>query len=111
MAGSQLHIRIDPETKATLKAAATRHRRTLSAWALSTLLAAAKERPIHTPAELEALRALADQVRRVGNNINQAVKLTRARAALAPDADDWGNLEGELRAIQVKIKCKLGEIP
>ena len=108
MLTSKIEVRTDAATKAAFQAAADEHRLPLSSWVRETLSAAATGRPVFTPDEIEVLRSVVAQVRRVGIHLNQAVKLFRARAADAPNADDWQKLEAELAAVPAEVYRLLG---
>jgi hypothetical protein len=66
----QLNMRLSADESARLDEGATQFRTTRSGFVRRAVAATLEQRPLLTPTEIEALYLVADQVRRVGSNVN-----------------------------------------
>lgn len=113
-ATARIIFRVEPALKERLEAAAIRNRKTLTAWALSALAAAADGRPVYTAEERAELADIKDQLRRAGIVLNQLVRIvnrydhgTRQVMAL-PDDREWLEALRAMQAATADINRKLG---
>ena len=69
--GAQVGVRFKPAERLSLAKAAVAHGSSPANWLRSLALVHLAKRPQWSPAELDALRDLAREVRAIGNNVNQ----------------------------------------
>jgi hypothetical protein len=81
-----LHVQLTPTARAALEGRAAKSGRTLSDYARDVLLSETQAQPAPRPSRLDfqAIRALAAQFGRLGNNINQLTRWANEREGALP---------------------------
>lgn len=79
-AGKQVSVRLKPAERAALAAAAREQGTTPANWMRSLALVHLARRPQWNPAELDALREVFTELRRIGNNVNQVARALNTAA-------------------------------
>lgn len=107
-----VRLRIAPTKKAVWQHAAGRNRLSLSAYLTAAGDAAANGPPFLSPAEIDALHGLNDQLRRAGVNLNTLLRELNAyqigRAKHGPNAADFAQLRDELGEALGQVRTFLG---
>lgn len=108
-----MRFRVSVADKTRLQAGAEADEaRSLSAWILRAALAAADRTPLYTPDELATLRDLAEQLRRIGINLNQLVRALHTlevggNRGRLPDPAELAQLVAVLTATHDAIRARI----
>ena len=111
MQTSRFEVRLTPEQKIQLKAAAVAERLTMSGYVLALVRSAVNRQPFLSREEIDALHLSREQLRRAGINLNTLLRelqaFNRGSSRRWPSDDHFAEVKVELEAALDQVRALL----
>ncbi|MEQ9606098.1 MAG: DUF1778 domain-containing protein [Kiloniellaceae bacterium] len=111
MPRSKLEVRLTPEQKAELKAAAAAERLTMSGYVLALIRSSVNRQPFLSREEIDALHLSREQLRRAGINLNTLLRelqaFNRGSSNRAPSEVHFAEVKADLDAALDQVRALL----